>query len=278
VFTCEYLAFPAKDRKTFVAEVNGRLIASVQLFGVPIRDEAKRPVTIGGIANVCTLPEYRGQGIARRLMAKATVEMKSLGYPWALLLTERNSFYEQIGWRTIHRSFLQVQTDSFTGSDLVSDVVKEADPDLRRLRALSEPSFETPLSRYRTDLDWDIRIPVRIESKSVFMSDSAFVIVRTLGTQGVIEEWGMKTLTVEGFHCLLISVQAWAKSNGIKSLVISAPILAEARQALETLFLDVRNVEEIEAMVLPLAKGWQMARLISFFALPNARFFRIDNF
>lgn len=278
VFTCEILACPPELRKTFIAEVGGKIVSSVQLFGVPVRDEWKGQVMVGAIANVATLPEFRKGGFATRLLRAATEEMKAKGYGWSFLLTGKHSFYERLGWRTIHRSYLRLRLEASVLTEVATPVKLHSNPDLLHLHALSDSSFVTPLSQIRSDLDWEFRIPERIRTKAVFMSDIAYAIVREKGQDAVLEEWGMAQPSIEQFQNLLLAVARWAIAKDMENLIVSAPILSEARQALETLFSDVKNVEESEGMVRPLSPEWPMSRLISFFALPEARFFRMDNF
>jgi hypothetical protein len=154
----------------------------------------------------------------------------------------------------------------------------QAEPDLVRLRELSEASFVTPLSQIRADSDWESKIPYRIANKAVFVGENSYAIVRKNVDPPVLEEWGMPEPSIEQFEQLLIAVAHWVHDQGRTRIVVSAPILAEARQALETLFSHVEDVEEGEAMVLPLRDDWHTARIISLFSLPEARFFRMDNF
>lgn len=277
-FTCEYESYPPEHRLTIVGEVDGRLVSSVQLFGLPLRDENLKRVVIGAIANVCTLPEYRSHGIAIRLLKKAIGEMRERGYAWSFLFTGRHSFYEQIGWRTIHRSFLEVNVRGLHFHEASNPLRYFADPDLARLRALHEGSFKTPLSRIRGDLDWRVRIPARIVSKAVFMGDTTYAIVREDGSNAILEEWGMPSPSIEEFSNILVAVSGWAQERDLHDLIVTAPIFAEARQALESHFSRIRNIDETEAMIRPLNEEWTIARLISLFSLPEARFVRLDNF
>jgi len=278
VFTCEYKSFTPENRKTFVADSDGRLVGSVQLFGIPVYDEHKAPVMMGGIANVSTLPEFRSSKIATNLLKAAIEEMQAREYGWSMLLTGKHSFYEPLGWRTVHRSYLQAQIDPSALPDTQIEVVLDTGPDLIRLRSIYECSFKTPLSRIRTDLDWAIRIPERIKTKAVFMSADSYVIAREYESKVYVEEWGMPNRSVEAFLELLLAVTRWAVARGIRTLVVSAPIRAEARHAYETLFQDVESIEETEAMVRPISPDWPMSRLLSLFLLPRGRFFRMDNF
>ncbi len=278
VFTCEYLSVQPELRPTFVAEIDGQIVSSVQLFGIPIRDEDKLPIMIGGLANVSTLPEFRGQGLGSQLVNAAKDEMLRRQYAWGMLLTGKNSFYERLGWRTIYRSFVEARISASTVPDESISVAYYPQPDLVHVREIHEHSFKTPLSRIRGDLDWEIRIPERIKSKAVFYGENSYAIVRKVDSSAVLEEWGMLERTIEGFRELLIAATRWAVGEGLHTLVISAPLRSAGRQACEGLFMTMPNVEDTEAMVLPLNHDWTMARILSMFLLPRARFLRMDNF
>ena len=278
VFLTEFRGNPPERRKTYVAESDGKLVSSVQIFGLPIGDEWNHPIMIGAVANVSTLPEFRRRGLSTRLLEVAISDMEAAGYSWSFLFTGSNSFYERLGWRTIHRSFLKVSLEGIALSEYSKQIEYRPEPDVRKLRTLAERSFLTPLAQIRTDLDWEFKIPDRLAGKAIFMSEDVYAVAREKDSEVVIEEWGMPRPTVGDFLNLLVSVASWARSKGVSNMVISAPILPEARQAIETVFPSVKNVEDVEGMVRPLSPDWPMSRLISFFSLPNARFFRLDNF
>lgn len=277
-FTCEYSSFPPERRTTFVAEQGGAIVSSVQLFGIPVRDEGNDPIMVGGIANVTTAPEYRGRGLASHLLKAAIAEMETQGYAWSFLYTGRNSFYEQLGWRTVHRSFLRIELESSAAETNASDAQLQQTPDLQHLRRLCEASPQTPLSRIRSDLDWSTRIPVRLLDRLVFMSRSAYAIVRRDTPDPVLEEWGMTKPSLAAFKDLLTAVVVWAATEQAEGLVISAPILPEARQAIETTFTGVSSFENSHAMVRALNDQWTIGRLISLFNVPHARFLAMDAF
>ena len=277
-FTFKLDSTPPKHRHIFVAEIDGRIVSSVVVFGIPIRDDSKKDLQIGGLANVATHPDFRRKGICSRLLEMAKSAMIEQKYDWGLLFSGTHSFYEPHGWRTIFRSYVSVHIGSLALSRLAGDVEIQKHPDLGRLRSLSDASFKTPLSQIRTDLDWQYRIPHRITSKVVFIGAESFAIVRENAGNPVLEEWGMSEPSILEFENLLVAVSHWAAGLEFKSLTVSAPIRAEARQALETLFSHVVDVEEAEAMVLPLKEEWHTAQIISLFSLPEARFFKMDNF
>ena len=278
VFTSMYYSCPAVKRTTFVIECDGKIVSSVQQFILPVRDEQCKAIPIGAIANVSTLPEYRHQGYSSKLLAASISDMKAAGCAWSFLFTGIMPFYERLGWRPVHRTFLSVAIRSIFATDAYTDVILQDPPDLERLRMLDEGSFVAPLSQIRGDLDWKLKIPPRIPEKFVFMGEDSFAIVRESDGGAVIEEWGMPDPSVIKFQHLVEAVTNWAFEKGISRLVVAAPILSEARQALETMFSHVDEVDQMGAMVRPISSKWPLTRLISLFSLPEARFLTLDNF
>lgn len=54
--------------------------------------------------NVCALfvqPEWRGQGVARQLLALIRKDMGQLGVPVLYLVTDHRGFYEKCGWHFV---------------------------------------------------------------------------------------------------------------------------------------------------------------------------------
>src|SRR2546423_699810 len=77
---------------TRVCEVDGRLVSAVQIVKriVSCGDCA---LTMGGIANVATLPAYRGRGCAAACMKQAVEIMAVDAMDFSLLFTGIHDFY-----------------------------------------------------------------------------------------------------------------------------------------------------------------------------------------
>lgn len=78
--------------------VDGRLAGALQVY--------ERSVVVGGvpltaaaIGNVFTLPEYRGEGYGARLLEATRAFLTEQGYPFSVLLSGHDGFYEGSGWR-----------------------------------------------------------------------------------------------------------------------------------------------------------------------------------
>jgi len=76
-----------KKEEALVAEHKGRIVGHVQLVFREIKLGRKTFITTGGIANVSTHPDYRGKGIATKLMKMALDRCKELKIPLSSLFT-----------------------------------------------------------------------------------------------------------------------------------------------------------------------------------------------
>lgn len=67
-------------------------------LGVIDNDFHERGDLTPNICAVYTMPGYRGQGIAGRLLDMAVEDLRSKGISPVYLITEHDSFYERYGW------------------------------------------------------------------------------------------------------------------------------------------------------------------------------------
>lgn len=64
---------------------------------------AGRPVPIGGVASVFTIPSHRRRGYVTALLADTCSWLRSRGLKLALLTTQIPEFYSRLGWQSIPR-------------------------------------------------------------------------------------------------------------------------------------------------------------------------------
>ena len=89
-----------KPDYTRVCEVDGRLVAGVQIVRRAVRLNG-HSVWMAGIANVATLPNYRGHGFASQLMRDAHEVIDSEDFLFGLLFTGIHDFYARLGWESL---------------------------------------------------------------------------------------------------------------------------------------------------------------------------------
>jgi len=87
-------------------DVSPRLVASVRVFHREIFLDL-RPTKVGGIGEVCTLEEYRGQGLATRLLELATEYMAQMQMQLASLHANPQlaMLYERAGFVGVQRQY-----------------------------------------------------------------------------------------------------------------------------------------------------------------------------
>jgi ribosomal protein S18 acetylase RimI-like enzyme len=89
-----------KPDYTRVCEVDGKLVAAVQIVRRAVRLNGQQ-VWMAGIANVATLPEYRGRGFASQLLRDAQEVIDSEDFLFGLLFTGIHDFYARLGWHML---------------------------------------------------------------------------------------------------------------------------------------------------------------------------------
>ena len=95
---------------TLVAVRDGRIVSTVQIFP-RVMMIAGKPIPFGGIGNVGTDPSERKGGQASALMIQAVALMGSRGYPFSMLTTTINAYYERFGYKTVERDAVTIDVN-----------------------------------------------------------------------------------------------------------------------------------------------------------------------
>jgi predicted N-acetyltransferase YhbS len=114
---------------TLLALDAGRPVACVQTFSREVRLR-RQAAPLGGIGSVAAHPDWRGRGLATRLVGDALAALRARGRPIALLFTTRFGFYERLGFRQISQRMFRLR--ACTGS-------ADADVRTREFRATHQP-------------------------------------------------------------------------------------------------------------------------------------------
>lgn len=140
---------------TIVAKEEGRLVSAVHICKRIVPCGEYRLV-MGGIANVATLPKFRGKGYNTQCLQKAIEVMEADAMDFSLLFTGINGYYARLGYETLPGTLYSgdIRAD-FTPSPspyLVRPASAEDIPALQSLYA--QYNAQRPLSVQRTPAYW----------------------------------------------------------------------------------------------------------------------------
>jgi predicted N-acetyltransferase YhbS len=140
---------------TRVCVVDGRLVAAVQVVRRPVRLTNGATLWMAGIANVATLPEYRGHGYASQLLRDLHAVMDAEDFAFGLLFTGIHDFYARLGWERLPLPLYQATP---VPVDLGGWRFRVADPDdMPRLQRWYDAFYaDHPLTVARDDAYWRI--------------------------------------------------------------------------------------------------------------------------
>ena len=138
----------------FVGVDEGKLVSSVRVFRRYLMLEG-RPVPTGGIGEVCTLPDYRGQGISGRLLTMAMAYMRAHGMQLGALYGVLTSHYGKHGFKPVETRFFRVRTADLPKAPEGASVRAFARGDLPAVQGLYDLyAGQYPLSFWRGEDDY----------------------------------------------------------------------------------------------------------------------------
>lgn len=100
-----------------VVEADGRLVSAALIVKRRV-GFGDFTLTMGGIANVATLPAYRGRGYATACLQQAVAVMEADALDFSLLFTGIPGFYRALGWETVPMPFLAGEIPDGTADGL----------------------------------------------------------------------------------------------------------------------------------------------------------------
>ncbi|MFI1827523.1 GNAT family N-acetyltransferase [Streptomyces sp. NPDC020412] len=152
---------PERHRRTLVAVDDGTVVSALHHQPRPLRSATGTVERVGCVGSVATLPEARGRGHVRALLAAAVRAMTANGCAWSLLFTDTPGVYEGEGWRTFSRP-----TWHGPCADPAPRPGREVR--IRAARVVDRPALTAlhdaydahrPLTTVRTAADWVHRLP-----------------------------------------------------------------------------------------------------------------------
>lgn len=151
----------------FVAADGDRIVSTVRVFyrKIYFKDGI---VNMGGIGEVSTKKEYRGQGISSNLLKMALERMKEKGINVSMLGTGVPNHYAKLGWKNCTQFFcksFKIKKDADKLNVRQADYSKDKDFIKKTYEEYSQKLYG-PLVRY-DDFYWDHWFTT--ESKKVFI-------------------------------------------------------------------------------------------------------------
>lgn len=92
----ECLVNPGGVPSWYIAEIDGAIVGGL---GVIENDFHNRKDLAPNVCAVYVEPEYRGRGIAGKLLEFVCQDMRARGIKTLYLVADHDSFYERYGWR-----------------------------------------------------------------------------------------------------------------------------------------------------------------------------------
>lgn len=260
---------------TQVAEVDNRLVSAVQICKRVVAC-GEFSLTMGGIANVATLPGYRGRGYNTGCLKSAIKVMEADAFDFSLLFTGINAYYNRFGFSDLARSYSKVriraQDDFLPGRFLVRTARPQDVPAVRAVYDVYNQN--RPIAVRRPEAYW--REWLRIDEKSA-LGPSGLLIVEDLdgSISGYIRtglfnsaipysadevkvrviEFGLAELSsetkAEVALALITAVAAELQPTGERILQLEIPITEHVRRALDQIAAreDVEESPITSAMV-----------------------------
>lgn len=278
--------------QTRVAVDGDRIVSAVQYFIRPMRGLAGNVFKVGGIANVATYEDARGQGHSGALLQQAIKEMEKEGCEWSMLFTGVNPHYEKHGWKTQpwgHRTGALTKK-SFDGFPMyriekLGNRVAEEIPNL--CKVYDYFNANRPLSMVRSQRCWKHATYYRMHP-----SCCSTLVARPLGRKTVsayvVTKPDSEKLSILEAACipgqeaalvdLFDQLRKDCIENHTEKFAFHLPSVPCINEAVEHLVDHLETVPNTGVMIRPLGGKITEEGLQAVFQAPGAHFWPLDDF
>jgi GNAT superfamily N-acetyltransferase len=273
---------------------DGTLLSAMHYHLREIRDVDGAPQRVGGLTVVATRPDARRQGHAGRLLEQTITAMRADGCAWSLLFTDINPYYERYGWRTYatryRQGLLAADQPALSGASTTRAYDPRQAPGGWAPLAVvyAEYNARRPLTTVRDLPYWARYAPEKFcaPNARVWVAVPAgeagivagYVLAHFQEQTFTVLEIGVRAGAVEAIPALLAAVVEEARGRGIGMGRVYIPKEPAIDAALAGIYQEIHEDYHHVLMGLPLAPGWDDARIAAIFAAPGAISWPADDF
>lgn len=222
---------------TVVCVVDGAIVSGATFVRRTVRCGETR-LTLGGVANVGTLPEFRSKGYSTAVLERLIAEMDAAGMDFSLLGTGITGFYARLGYAEWRRPYLAGKPAEAV--DGAAPVRAATAADLPTIRAwYAAYNAGRPIAAERSESYWTDWLNLGPESvpDGLLVGDGGYVFVghNEEKKQAYVREIGGEPGAIVG---LLAAATRIAHERGAETLSWGVPLDPEIVAAAETLLTD----------------------------------------
>ena len=152
---------------TRILLIEDKIVSTIQIF--PRKIYIKGNVfDFGGIGNVATLPKYQQRGYASMLMNDAINYMKYKKFPFSLLTTTINHYYEKFGYITLKRKKFNFTLEQIKEIKNIRQFIPTNDFEvIKNIYSQFNSEFVGPF--FRDDIYWNSQLDFCGEDRNFFL-------------------------------------------------------------------------------------------------------------
>ncbi|MCA1595206.1 MAG: GNAT family N-acetyltransferase [Chloroflexi bacterium] len=203
------------------------LVSAVHLCRRPLHYRGDI-VWCGGIANVATLEEHRGQGLSRRLLSLIIERMEKAGMGFSMLGTGRPGHYAALGWQAapLPAPTVTFETPDGPTDSIPMEAAASITPEIQRIYQDGMPAplrLDRPDAYFSGWVGWNLRhssVELLTLPRRGYL---AFSNPSESGAPAAVREWGAVDAETEAV--LLAAAGRLARERGAAAMrLVAVPV------------------------------------------------------
>lgn len=212
-----------------VGVLDGRIVSAVRISKKTIHVGCAE-LTLGGIADVATHPDFRGRGYSTEVLNECIRYMDESGYHLSMLFTGIQAFYRRLGWEvfpTYHHLF-HLKQDARQSDRLSSIDLFDKDKHLEAVAHVYDEFNLTRTATARRDVHYyESTLRWRFDPRAFFVAlegDEVVAYVRgAFGEEAALHEFGCLPGSEETLRGLIQHFAVEAQVNGAQRIAATLP-------------------------------------------------------